>query len=177
MSEAYWRSVFRTPARMARALGRDENAQARAFERLISHSANSATPWLVCEACSEWFVFDRAAARGHALRNGIPEGSGAVELGEFAPFAAAAWEYVVGRWPASVQQPPVGDTCDLCAKKIYRGELAGWLGVEAAEAYLASGVLQTPPLNPPRPDRKGWLSCGVCMSRVQARAQRARGDR
>ncbi|MEK2474376.1 hypothetical protein [Streptomyces noursei] len=177
VSEAYWRSSFRTAVGLVRALNWDERAQAGTFDRLISQSASSATPWLVCEECSEWFVFDRAAAREHARRGSVPEGSGAVDPAGFAPFAAAAWEYVVGRWPASVQQPTVGDTCDLCAKKIYQGELVGRIGAGTAEAYLASGVLETPPLSPPRPDQQGWLACWVCVSRLQTRAGRARGGR
>ncbi|KAF2776540.1 hypothetical protein [Streptomyces sp. OM5714] len=177
ISEAYWRSAFQTVVGMARVLGRDERAQAGLFDRLITQSGSSDTPWLVCEECSEWFVFDRAAAREHARRGSVPEGSGAVDPAGFAPFAAAAWEHVIGRWPASVQQPTVGDTCDFCAKKIYRGELFGRISTEAAEAHLASGVLETPPLNPPRPDQQGWLSCWICMGRVQARAHRVQDGR
>ncbi|MGW8946577.1 hypothetical protein [Streptomyces koyangensis] len=177
ISEAYWRSAFQLVVGMMSALGRDERAQAGVFDELISQSGNSGTPWLVCEECSEWFVFDRPGAREHARRGTAPEGSGPVAPSGFAPFAAAAWEHVVGRWPASVQQPAVIDTCDFCAKKIYQGELCGRIGTEAAEAHLASGVLQTPPLSPPRPAQQGWLSCLICTSRVQARVDRARGDR
>ncbi|MGW1225390.1 hypothetical protein [Streptomyces sp. NPDC001515] len=177
ISEAYWRGAFRTVVGMVQALGRDERTRTGIFDQLITQSGSSDTPWLVCEDCSESFVFDRTAARAHAERGTVPEGSGAVGPEGFAPVAAAAWEHVVGRWPASVQQPAVGDTCDFCAKKIYRGELLGRIGTETAETYLAAGVLESPPLSPPRPDQGGWLSCMICTSRVQARVHRAQGGR
>ncbi|MGW0692439.1 hypothetical protein [Streptomyces sp. NBC_01637] len=177
LSEAYWRSQFRLVTNLAKALDWDERNQAAAFDRLISDVAGSATPWLICGGCSEYFAFDRAAAREHALRGSVPERSGAVEPGGFAQFAAAAWEYVFGRWPATVQQPTVKDTCDFCAKKIYGGEFAGRIEAQAAERHLASGVLDSPPLCPPREGQGGWLSCMVCMNRIVARAERMGGGR
>jgi len=177
LSEAYWRNQFQRLTDMVHALGRDERMRTAAFDGIIRQGAGSNTPWLICEDCSEYFAFDRAAAREHALRGSVPERSGAVAPGGFAQFAAAAWEHVFGRWPATVQQPTIGDTCDFCAKKIYRGEFVGRIGVGTTEQYLASGVLESPPLCPPRDDQEGWLSCMVCMNRVVARADRAGSGR
>lgn len=174
LSEAYWRDRFRFATDIVHQFGGAEHALA-VFSALISQVAGSATPWFICEDCSELFAFDRAAAREHALRGTVPERSGAVDPGECVQFAAAAWEYVLGRWPANVQQPTVGDTCDFCAKKIYGGEVAGQIEVGVTERYLASGVLDSPPLCPPREGRGSWLCCMVCMNRVVARASRA-GD-
>jgi hypothetical protein len=177
LSEAFWRDQFRLVTDVVRMIGGDERNQAAAFDGLIRQHAGSSTSWLICEKCSEYFAIDRATAREHAVRGSVPEGSGAVDVGDFALFAAAAWEYVFGRWPATVQQPTVADTCDFCAKKIYRSEYTGRIGVEATEQYLASGVLDSPPLCPPRDRQDGWVSCMVCMSRTVARADRASGGR
>lgn len=178
LSEAFWRRQFRVMTEMMRAIGQDERTQAAAFDVLIRRHAGSTTAWLICEDCSEYFAVDRAAARQHALRGSVPEDSGAVDdIGGFAQFAAAAWEFVFGRWPTSVQQPTVGDTCDFCAKKIYRGEYTGHIRVEVTEQYLASGALESPPLCPPRDVLDCWVQCVVCMSRMVARVDRARGGR
>ncbi|MFD9030980.1 hypothetical protein ACFVZW_07505 [Streptomyces sp. NPDC059567] len=177
LSEAYWRSQFRLATEVVRAFGGAERSQSTVFDGLIRQAAGSTTLWLICEDCSEHFAFDRAAAREHALHGTVPARSGAVDPGGCAQFAAAAWEHVFGRWPSNVQQPTVGDTCDFCAKKVYQGEFAGQLGVEVTERYLASGVLESPPLCPPRAGKGGWLSCMVCMNRVVARASRAEGGR
>jgi hypothetical protein len=177
VSEAFWRSQLKRLTDVVRMFGGDERSQAAAFDGVIRRAAASDTPWLICENCSEFFVVDRAAARAHAARGTVPKGSGAVEVGGFALFAAAAWEYVFGRWPTNVQQPTVGDTCDMCAKKIYRGEYAGRIPAEVTERYLAAGILDNPPLCPPRDDQGGWVSCTVCMARTVARADRAQGGR
>ncbi|MFD4904220.1 hypothetical protein [Kitasatospora purpeofusca] len=172
LSEAYWRDQFRFATDIVRQVGGAERALT-VFSGLIGQVAGSATPWFICEDCSELFAFDRAAARQHALRGTVPEHSGPVDPGECVQFAAAAWEHVFGRWPANVQQPAVGDTCDLCAKKLYRGEIAAQIEVMAIERYLASGVLDSPPLCPPRESLGGWVSCKICMIRMVTRAERA----
>ncbi|MEU9088718.1 hypothetical protein ACIOEW_15700 [Streptomyces sp. NPDC087901] len=177
MSEAYWRAQFRIATDVVRAFGGAERSLGNVFDGLVRQAAGSATPWLICEDCSEHFAFDRVAAREHALRRTVPEGSGAVDPEECVQFAAAAWEYVFGRWPANVQQPTVGDSCDFCAKKIYRGEFVGRIEAGTAERHLASGVLDSPPLCPPRDGQGGWLACLICLNRVVARAERAGGGR
>lgn len=177
LSEAYWRRQFRLATDVVRAFGGAERMLANVFDGLVRQAAGSATPWLVCEDCSEHFALDRAEAREHALRRTVPDRSGAVDPAECVQFAAAAWEHVFGRWPANVQQPTVSDSCDFCAKKIYGGEIVGRIDTGTAERYLASGVLDSPPLCPPREGQGGWLSCLICLNRVVARAERARGDR
>lgn len=121
LSEAYWRNQFRFATDIVRQFGGAEWALA-VFSALISQVAGSATPGSSVRTAASF------SPSTVPQRVGMPcaapcRGSGAVDPEECVQFAAAAWEYVFGRWPANVQQPTVGDTCDFCAKKIYRGRL------------------------------------------------------
>lgn len=169
ISEAYWRHHFAILTSAAK--GQGPHQLAGMFSAATAQVAGSADPWMICEGCSEYFMFDRTAARAHASRGTVPEESGAVSPDGCAQFAAAAWEHVNGRWPASVQRPLVDGTCDFCAKKIYQGEFAGSISEETTARYLAAGVLATPPLAPSRHDKDGWVTCMVCMNRVAARME------
>ncbi len=172
MSESYWRSRFALVKTMLDLVSSDERSQLRAFDANVRAAAGSPTPWLICEDCSEFFLFNRDEARSYAIRAADPPDTGAVDPGECAAEAAAGWEHVFGRWPATVKQPEVADSCDLCAKKIYRGEIVGSVGSTALDHLRAIGAVERPPLSPARPDGT-WLACRMCMTRVYARTHRA----
>lgn len=181
VSESYWRRLF---ARLKQEwehlhLHLDERQQVYMFMEMANHQASSATPWLLCENCSEFTVFDRRQARRCAVSGIDPEGNGPVELGECVMFAAMAWEHVFGRWPATVEQPNVAESCDLCAKKIYYGEVSGAIGRTAMERFRRIGVIDSAPLSPPRAStgrwaKAGqWVICAPCMAKNIARLARA----
>jgi hypothetical protein len=172
MSESYWRSRFALFKTMFGRVLSDERSQLRGFDANLRNAASSPTPWLICEDCSEFFLFDRDKARSYAIRATDPPDTGPVDPGECATEASAAWEHVFGRWPATVKQPEVVDSCDLCAKKIYRGEITGSVGSTALDHLRAIGAVEGPPLSPARPDGT-WLVCRMCMTRQLARIHRA----
>ncbi|GAB2826504.1 hypothetical protein GCM10027176_33630 [Actinoallomurus bryophytorum] len=174
VSEAYWR-LYATKIRahmMEDDAEWDEHMQLLMFARMLQHVASSRTPWLICEDCSEFFLIKRDEARSHAVSEVSPPKCGPVDPSECVQVAAKAWEHVFGRWPASAEQPEVVDSCDLCAKKIYRRETAGSVGRARFEEFRASGIIDSAPLSPPRPGDK-WLLCQICLKRMIARIQRA----
>jgi hypothetical protein len=172
MSESFWRSHIARVKVMLNIVTADECSQLRGFGFVIRNAAGSTTPWLICEDCSEFFLFDRDEARLYAIRATDPPDTGAVDPGECATEAAAGWEHVFGRWPATVKQPEVADSCDLCAKKIYRGETTGSMGRTQLDRFRVIGAIENPPLSPARPDGT-WLACRMCLNRLFARIHRA----
>jgi hypothetical protein len=172
MSESFWGSHFARVKGIVDTFNWDERSDLRKFDGMLRYVAGSATPWLICENCSELFLFDRDEARSYAIRAADPPDTGPVDPGECATQAAAGWEHVFGRWPASVQQPEVADSCDLCAKNIYRGEFAGSVGTTQLDRFRAIGAIEGPPLSPARPNGT-WLVCRMCLNRFLAQMHRA----
>ena len=179
ISESCWRHLFARLKRGWEHLQLDERQQVALFTETVNHRANSMTPWLVCENCSEFVVFDRHKARSCAISGADPEGNGPVESGECVMFAAMAWEHVFDRWPATVEQPNIAESCDLCAKKIYYGEVSGAIGRTEMERLRRIGVIDSAPLSPPRANtgrwaKAGqWVICAPCMAKHIARLARA----
>ncbi|MBV9844431.1 MAG: hypothetical protein JOZ47_05100 [Kutzneria sp.] len=175
LSEAYWRSAFAGIKRTTSKLDINESQRLKVFHHALIHAGGQRSPWSICEDCSEFFTFDRDKARSYAARGAEPPECGPVDPSQFTIFAAAAWEHVFGRWPATVQQPEVDDSCDLCAKKIYRGEVAvGHLTKERFERLRADGIVDNAPLSPPRPEGEHWVACVVCLNRILAKSHRAK---
>lgn len=174
LSVAHWESRFKLVKAMADPLGFDERQKLGIFGSTLHTTAESRTPWLVCEDCIGLFVVDRDEARSYARRGIDPPGTGAVEPGGCAQYAAIAWEIVFGRWPASVQQPDVVDECDFCGRTVYRNEHCAKIGREAVDRLRATGVAEVVPLGSMRPGKKGWLACMRCTTRIVA-ALRASG--
>lgn len=172
MSESFWRSHIALFKVMLDIVSSDERAQLRGFDLVLRNAAGNRTPWLICEDCSEFFLFDRDEARSYVIRATEPPDTGPVDPGECATVAAAGWEHVFGRWPANVKQPELVDSCDLCAKKIYREETAGFMGRTQLDRFRAIGAIEEPPLSPARPDGT-WLACRMCLNRLLARIHRA----
>ncbi|MBI2840858.1 MAG: hypothetical protein HYX75_21280 [Acidobacteria bacterium] len=65
----------------------------------VQQQAAQVSGWLVCEACSAHFNFDRFRAKEWARRRVDPPGSGAVAVSTVAAAAARAWKSKHGRWP------------------------------------------------------------------------------
>lgn len=166
-SEAFWRYHYARLKKLCGPRARDEGPRTS-----ISRAAGSVTPWLVCEECSEFFVFDRARARACAIAGEAPQGNGPVRPDGCDLPAASAWEYVYGYWPASVEQPRVTGSCDLCAKKMHAGEMAGSVSLAQMRSLRAAGVITEPVLCSPCPGSGTWLICAICLVAILARQQR-----
>ncbi len=171
LSEAYWRKHFDTVRQMMDAFQMTDKQRLATFGNAVAKVAEDRTPWCICESCSELVIIDRDKARSCAVSDTAPEGTGPVDPAGILQYAAAAWEHVIGRWPASVQQPSIKDSCDLCAKKLYASEITGRLRKDQVEQYHATGIIDHVPLSPPR-DGDIWLACAVCLSRALARLHR-----
>ncbi|MFF0723452.1 hypothetical protein [Streptomyces sp. NPDC004134] len=147
------------------------------FDDFLRQHVASDTPWAVCERCSEFFIFDRAAARADALNDHVSDANGAVDPAGCVLFAALGWERVHGSWPESVKRPDVADVCDFCEKKMYVGEMWGFVTTETLARYEANGF--TDHGRPVRVVRTkedgetGWVECQVCLARNLNRGQRA----
>jgi hypothetical protein len=172
VSELFWRHHFAMGKRVWEPLQLDERQQLVIFTESVHKLAGSKTPWLVCENCSEFFTVDRGKARYCAIEGIDPEGNGPVEPEECVMFAAMAWEQVLGYWPATVEQPSVADSCDLCAKKIYGREIAGSIDRPKMERLRGAGVIDSAPLSPPRSSTGKWVICAGCVARIHARGER-----
>ncbi|WP_165950254.1 hypothetical protein, partial [Actinomadura sp. GC306] len=143
LSEAFWRRSFAMSKRLQDDLNFGESQQLVMFDSAVSQVGAQRSPWGICQDCSELFaIADRDMARSCAVLGIEPEGSGPVEPAEFVQFAASAWEHIFGRWPATVRQPFAGDSCDLCAKKIYNGEMIGHVKKEVLEQYRTMGTMR-----------------------------------
>lgn len=172
LSVAQWEARFTLLKAMLDRLEFDERQRLELFGSTLRDTAESTTPWLVCEDCIALFAVDSDKARSYA-RDGVdPPETGAVEPGACAQYAAIAWEIVFGRWPASVQQPETGEQCDFCGRKIYRVE--PYSGIERAtvDRHRAAGAAIAP-LGPVRPDTRGWLACMGCTTRMVETLKRA----
>jgi hypothetical protein len=62
MSEAYWRRRAELSKIMLDLIGSDERIHASMFGESVRIASGSTTPWLICENCSELFIFDRDSA-------------------------------------------------------------------------------------------------------------------
>lgn len=172
VSEAFWRHNYEELKKLAQPLGFDERRQLSMFGASLVKSASQETAWLVCETCSEGFIFDRREARSCAVRDAIPDNNGPVDPSACVMFAAPEWEYVFGSWPATARQPNMVGSCDLCAKKLYAGGVAGSLGRAAMEQLRANGVIESAPLSPPAPDTDTWRICQICLARLLVKRDR-----
>jgi hypothetical protein len=175
ISEAHWADTF-TMNRKVWALFLSGDQLQSAFSDFVRQHAASNTPWAVCERCSEFFIFDRAAARENALNDRAPDDGGAVDPAGCVLFAALGWERVYGSWPEAVKRPEVADVCDFCKKKMYVGELDGFVSQATLERYEANGFTDHDrPVGKARTrdGETGWVECQVCMARNLTRGQRA----
>jgi hypothetical protein len=172
VSEAFWRYHYARLKKLYGPRAGDEGQQMTVFSGGISRAAGSVTPWLVCEECSEFFVFDRTRARACAIAGEAPQGNGPVRPDGCTLTAAAAWEHVYGYWPASVEQPRVTGSCDLCDKKMHAGEMAGSVSLTQMQSLRAAGIITEPVLSPPRPDSGTWIICAICLVAILSRQQR-----
>jgi hypothetical protein len=59
MSESFWQSQFARVRGIVDTFDWDEHTDLRKFDGMLRYVAGSATPWLICENCSELFLFDR----------------------------------------------------------------------------------------------------------------------
>ncbi len=66
----------------------------------VQQQAMQVSGWLVCEACSGMFTFDRVSAGKYARRQQNPPGSGSLDINVAAAAAARAWRQKHGRNPA-----------------------------------------------------------------------------
>ncbi len=175
LSEAHWADAFETNRKLWDMFLSGDQLLSAFSDFVEQHAAND-TPWAVCERCSEFFLFDRDAARADALDDRTPEDSGAVDPAGCVLFAALGWERVYGTWPKVVAQPAVADVCDFCRKKMYAGELDGFLPKAVLERYEADGFTDhDPPVRKARTKdgKTGWVECQVCMARNVTRLHRA----
>lgn len=173
IAEAYWRNTFATLVKpLQDELGMSEPERLYEFQLMVTGMAKHKTPWRICEDCSEFFIIDRDTARSYAVRNVRPPRCGKVDPAGCLLFAAAAWEHVTGRWPVNVAPIELVDTCDLCEKGRYAGEVYGTIRTTRMEALRANGIVDEPP-RPQRADNGGWHFCQPCLARVLARAHRA----
>lgn len=175
LSEAHWADAF-TANRKLWEMFLSGDQLLSAFGDFVQQHAANETPWAVCERCSEFFVFDRDAARADALNERVPDDSGAVDPAGCLLFAALGWQRVYGTWPKVVERPELADVCDFCKKKMYVGELDGFVPKATLERYEADGF--TDHDRPMREARTkggetGWLACQVCMARNSTRRHRA----
>ncbi|WP_446044686.1 hypothetical protein [Streptomyces olivaceus] len=172
LSEAYWRTALKPTKSLVNSLSLDDVQLLQVFQELLHTTAGEQSPWSICEDCSELFIFDRDAARTHAVQSTRPAGSGRVDPSGCVLFAAAAWEHVFGRWPANVTPEAVMDACDLCRKKMYSSEFTFIVPQERMGHFRSHGLVDGDPVSPPRPD-DGWVICQPCAARLFARAHRA----
>lgn len=161
LSVPHWEARFALVKAMVEPLGPDERQLLGIFDSTLHSTAESATPWLVCEDCVALFLVDREAARTCAQRGVDPPGTGPVAPGACAQYAAIAWEIVFGRWPATVQQPEAADRCDFCGRRIYRDEPSGDVKRHTVDRLRGTDFA---PLGSIRPDRDGWVSCMGCAT-------------
>lgn len=169
LSERYWVNVFVVNKKLLEFYG--SSVATRMFHNTVRTTAGQRFPWSICEDCSEFFIFDRDEARLNAVRKSKPSASGPVDPAGCVLFASIAWEQVFGYWPAGVEQPAVADSCDFCRKKMYSGELSGFVPTARMERDRAEGFVDNDPVRPPRPrgDDTGWIVCQPCMARQFAR--------
>lgn len=69
----------------------------------VEQQAMQRSGWLVCEACSGMFGFDRGSARDYARRMVDPPGSGPASVQDVAVAAAKAWRTKHGSLPSWVR--------------------------------------------------------------------------
>lgn len=173
-SEAYWVSAFTSFKRINDGIQLSEQQELQWFSDFVHSMAGQSTAWGICEDCSELFVVDRHEARAHARDGTSPDGCGPVDTRGCVHWAAQAWEQVFGRWPASVTQWAVVDSCDQCRKKMYVNE--SYLVVPKAKMahYRETGLVDHDPVRPLRlqDEQPGWRFCVSCMARLFARIDR-----
>lgn len=175
LSEGYWASTFATLKPIQDVFDMGEPQRLQMFQHMVEQSAGQGSAWSICETCSELFIFDRDKARSNAVHNIQPADSGRVDPSGCVLFAACGWERVFGRWPETVEQPAVVDSCDLCRKTVYEGEFNSFIPQAKMERFRAEGVIDNDPVRQPRQsgDDTGWAICQPCMARLFARSHRA----
>jgi hypothetical protein len=184
-SEAYWTHQIETLRRVfPRALGATELE--RQLPGRIQFVTFQTGAWLICEECSELFVFDRAIARPSPspaapdgdIRQARSEKLDQTDLDRCTVTAARAWERVFGQWPtAAVERPDWAvptDSCDLCGKDLYSMDAVAFLSKEEVKNSLRQGFIDNGPVRPPRSrdGRSGWFLCMSCVARSVARRSR-----
>jgi hypothetical protein len=173
VSISYWQERFAVEKRVQDMFNMDGRQRLAMFDDGVRVTAAQATPWAICESCSEFFIFDRDEARSCALRAAAPAGSGRVDPAGFVLFAAEAWEQVHGQWPANVPRPDVTDSCDLCTRNIHNGDISIIIPRDRMEHFRANGLVEDDPVSGSRPGEDGWTACHSCTARLFARAHRA----
>jgi len=174
-SVAFWETQFTLAKKVVDLAGLDERQQSSWLSSSLRVHAGSRTPWLICDDCVAFFVTDYGEARSCARRGVDPPKLGAVDPSKCALFAAIAWESVMGRWPAIVMQPEVGNHCDFCGRRIYRGEVASRFPRETVQLFRAAGALDGDPLSLERKGEDGWMTCMKCTTSMGTKMLRAEG--
>lgn len=175
LSEAHWADTFAVSRQIWQLFLKGDQLMS-AFSDFVRRHAAQDTPWAVCEACSEFFLFDRDEARSNALDDRAPDGTGAVDPSGCVLFAALGWERAHGSWPKVVERPARAGTCDFCEKAMYVGELTAFVPKATLERYEARGFTghDRPVREPGTKDAEvGWRECQVCMARNVTRLHRA----
>lgn len=88
-SETYWENTLNGPLSRLREI----DPEGSLLAALALQQAAQQSGWLVCEACSVMFAFDREKARAYAReRNSNPPGYASAPVESVANAATAAWE-------------------------------------------------------------------------------------
>lgn len=92
-SETYWENTLMGPLSHLPQI----DPEGSLLSALALQQAAQKSGWLVCEACSGMFSFDRKRAREYAIaRNSNPPGYAAAPVESVALAASAAWEKLCG---------------------------------------------------------------------------------
>lgn len=175
-SERYWEHALRSNRRIWDQFGMGPDQILVAFGELIRMRAADRTAWAVCEACSEYFLFDADEAHAHALEGTRPgRKENKVKVGEFALFAALGYERAFGDWPANVAPMPPKGRCNFCAKRVYGPEAVSMMKADAVARLRSEGLLEAPVGEPESfGGVEHWALCTPCMALMGAKDSRKR---
>lgn len=171
LSELFWAKVFTN--RKTENLDTDD--EVALFMSTLLELSKRSSPWMICEECSEFFVFNRNRARSHAIGHTRPADAGAVDYRQGLLFAAMGWERVYGRWSPAVEVPPAAEPCAVCRKTVYQGEETVYVSTERMGRLRTGGFIERDPVGEPQPgdEGAGWQICRPCFARLHARLRRA----
>jgi hypothetical protein len=148
---------------------------------LIRFATAQTTAWLICEECSELFMFHRTESRPNPS-SGTSANLDRIDVDRCLIAAARAWQRVFGQWPATIERPDWAvsrGSCDLCGNDIYVAESAAFLPKEKMEDFLRRGFFDNGPVRPARSHGgdTGWVACKGCSARMMARWSKSKGDK
>jgi hypothetical protein len=165
-SERYWE--FRFQVQHLLVISQEHGR--RMFAESVRSTAHDCTTWMICETCSEFFIFDRDEARALAVKgmsaeSGKPLSTEGVEL-----FAALGWQRKYGSWPANVERPETLGWCSFCEKQMYVGEYEALVSPAGLAQNRATGLLHEPRMGPKRLEGKEtWVMCMPCLALLDAK--------